>query len=49
MEDIKVGNFVVEYKGQLLSGSDGEIKETEYEDIYGSFLYFFKHESINYW
>ena len=50
MADIARGSFVVEYKGDLISHSDGIKREQTYEKGgEGSFVYFFDHRGKKYW
>ncbi|KAJ8043799.1 N-lysine methyltransferase KMT5A-A [Holothuria leucospilota] len=38
------GDFLLEYRGELISGEEGTERDKNYPDTKGSFLYFFQHE-----
>lgn len=45
------GAPVLEYRGNLMSGTEGEKKETEYKNDgrKESFMFFFSHKQQSYW
>ena len=50
LEDIDVGEFILEYKGDLIMEEEGCEREKKYDkEKKGSFLYFFSFHSKNYW
>lgn len=40
--EFKNGDFLLQYKGELISAKEGEQREKEYSSEQGSFLYFFQ-------
>ena len=45
-EDFSQGQYLLEYKGELIDRKEGEKRERLYPQSVGSFLYFFRH---TYW
>ena len=43
------GDFLLEYKGELVSENEGYQREESYEAELGSFLFFFKDGSKSLW
>lgn len=43
------GDFLLEYKGELLSKNEACQRERQYGDSDGSFLFYFKHSGKCYW
>ena len=41
IKPIQKDDFIAEYRGELMSRKDGDEKEEEYGEKYGSYLYFF--------
>ncbi|CAH3129002.1 unnamed protein product, partial [Porites lobata] len=41
-EPFKKGDFLLQYRGERITGSEGEHREKNYPDEAGNFLYFFK-------
>ena len=41
-KEFKTGDFLLEYRGDLISHKDGLQREKTYKSSQGSFLYFFK-------
>ena len=47
--DFKKGEFLLEYRRDLLSYSVAKKKESEYGDKYGSFMFYFKYKEMSLW
>ncbi|XP_028417446.1 histone-lysine N-methyltransferase set-1-like [Dendronephthya gigantea] len=43
------GDFLLEYKGELISQEEGYIREKNYPDDLGSFLFFFQQGNASLW
>ena len=48
-EPFKKGDFLLQYRGERITGSEGEHREKNYPDEAGNFLYFFKDLHGTYW
>ena len=45
----KHGDFLLQYKGALVNGMEGERKEASYSEKLGSFMYFFQWNGKTHW
>ena len=45
----KRDDFILQYKGDILSSKEGEEREKQYADDEGNFLFFFKHQGKTCW
>lgn len=45
----KKGDFLLHYKGELITGMEGEAREQRYPEDAGNFLYFFKENGKTCW
>jgi len=49
-QEFSRGDFLLEYKGDLINYDEAQRREKEYADAdLGSFLYFFKYKGKNLW
>lgn len=48
-KEFQQGDFLLEYRGELLSLQEGEKREEEYPEDKGSFLFFFQHDGKVKW
>lgn len=47
--EFQMGDFLLQYKGELISGEEGERREKRYSTDLGNFLYFFQWNETTYW
>lgn len=43
------GQFLLEYRGELITQEEGYLRETDYDPDLGSFLFFFKDGCKGFW
>ena len=48
-KEFSKGQFLLEYKGELISQDEGYSREQSYDEDLGSFLFFFKEGSKRFW
>ena len=48
-KDIKPGEFLLEYVGRHITGSEGEDLYKEYSDVDAAFLYFYNFQGRTFW
>ncbi|XP_067040063.1 N-lysine methyltransferase KMT5A-A-like isoform X1 [Acropora muricata] len=46
--EFQMGDFLLQYKGELISGEEGERREKRYSSDLGNFLYFFQWNEASY-
>lgn len=48
-KDFKKGDFLLEYRGDLLEYSEAKEKEKQYNEDDGSFMFYFRYYEVSKW
>jgi SET domain-containing protein len=47
--EISRGDFLLEYRGELINEEEGQKRERNYDEEFGSFMYFFQYMGKKLW